>query len=227
MLLQCGLGAFAAASLHIVAHSLYKAYAFLSSGSVVDLARAAWTPSASQATRPLVVASSLAAALAATVGVGALLGATPTSAPGVVALAAILAMGVAHLLLQSIDVRPAPAVVLRAAALAGAVAGAYFLLQAGAAALLRGAVAPTVGAHGPGDLVLPVLVVAAFAAMFVAQALLASHGDRPRWRAAYVHLANGLYANTLLNRAVARVWPVHAATRAPSSPASTLARSAA
>jgi NAD(P)H-quinone oxidoreductase subunit 5 len=36
MLLQCGLGAFSAAMLHIIAHSLYKAYAFLSSGSVMQ-----------------------------------------------------------------------------------------------------------------------------------------------------------------------------------------------
>ena len=35
MMLQCGLGAFAAAMLHILAHSLYKAHAFLSSGSVI------------------------------------------------------------------------------------------------------------------------------------------------------------------------------------------------
>ncbi len=35
MLLQCGLGAFSAAMLHIIAHSLYKAHAFLSSGNVI------------------------------------------------------------------------------------------------------------------------------------------------------------------------------------------------
>ncbi|MGB7327284.1 MAG: proton-conducting transporter membrane subunit [Rubripirellula sp.] len=35
MMLQCGLGAFSAAMLHILAHSLYKAHAFLSSGSVI------------------------------------------------------------------------------------------------------------------------------------------------------------------------------------------------
>lgn len=34
MMLQCGLGAFSLAMLHMVAHSLYKAYAFLSSGSL-------------------------------------------------------------------------------------------------------------------------------------------------------------------------------------------------
>lgn len=36
MMLQCGLGAFSAAMLHILAHSLYKAHAFLGSGSVID-----------------------------------------------------------------------------------------------------------------------------------------------------------------------------------------------
>jgi NAD(P)H-quinone oxidoreductase subunit 5 len=36
MMLQCGLGAFSAAMLHILAHSLYKAHAFLTSGSVLS-----------------------------------------------------------------------------------------------------------------------------------------------------------------------------------------------
>ncbi|MFK8111906.1 MAG: proton-conducting transporter membrane subunit [Rubripirellula sp.] len=35
MMLQCGLGAFSAAMLHLLAHSLYKAHAFLGSGNVV------------------------------------------------------------------------------------------------------------------------------------------------------------------------------------------------
>ena len=58
MMLQCGLGAFPAALLHIVAHSLYKAHSFLSSGSIIDLARASWTPSPSGQPHParLVVA---------------------------------------------------------------------------------------------------------------------------------------------------------------------------
>ncbi len=48
MMLQCGLGAYSAAMLHILAHSLYKAHAFLSSGSVIaELART--NPSAATA----------------------------------------------------------------------------------------------------------------------------------------------------------------------------------
>lgn len=40
MLLFCGFGVYTAAILHLVAHSFYKAHAFLSSGSVVDVVRA-------------------------------------------------------------------------------------------------------------------------------------------------------------------------------------------
>ena len=39
MLLQCGLGAFHIAVLHLLAHSLYKAHAFLSCGSAVETAK--------------------------------------------------------------------------------------------------------------------------------------------------------------------------------------------
>jgi NAD(P)H-quinone oxidoreductase subunit 5 len=39
MILQCGLGSFHIAALHIVGHSFYKAYAFLNSGTAVQLAK--------------------------------------------------------------------------------------------------------------------------------------------------------------------------------------------
>jgi len=39
MMFQCGVGAYALATLHIVAHSFYKAYAFLSSPSATDYGR--------------------------------------------------------------------------------------------------------------------------------------------------------------------------------------------
>jgi NADH:ubiquinone oxidoreductase subunit 5 (subunit L)/multisubunit Na+/H+ antiporter MnhA subunit len=39
MMLECGLGAFGPAVLHLVAHSLYKAHAFLGSGGAVDRER--------------------------------------------------------------------------------------------------------------------------------------------------------------------------------------------
>ena len=55
------------------------------------------------------------------------------------------------------------------------------------------------------------LVVLSFGALTVFQSLLARHAAEPRWQALYVHLANGLYVNTLANRLVLRLWPTGAA----------------
>ncbi len=46
MLMVCGMGLYPAALLHLVAHSFYKAHAFLASGSVIDEQRAAERPTA-------------------------------------------------------------------------------------------------------------------------------------------------------------------------------------
>ena len=72
MLVECGLGAWSLALLHLVAHSLYKAHAFLSAGSAVD----AWRSKqmAGRMAAPSMRAVGLAAVVttSASVGVGAL-----------------------------------------------------------------------------------------------------------------------------------------------------------
>ncbi len=132
------------------------------------------------------------------------LGASLSVTPGSIALGAIVAMGVAHLVLQARGARPDAAVMARAGALAVIATAAWFALQAGADRLFAGTLAPAPS----GSLLLPILVTAAFAAAFMLQALLPHRTDRPRWRAAYVHLSNGLYVNTVANRLVARLWPL-------------------
>ena len=47
MLMQCGLGLYELALLHLVAHSLYKAHAFLAAGGAVEQTRAAAADAAS------------------------------------------------------------------------------------------------------------------------------------------------------------------------------------
>lgn len=212
MLLQCGLSTFPSAVLHIAAHSLYKAHAFLASGSVVDLARASWVPTAAGKPHPLRLVLALALAVGLVLAVGGLFGLSPAEKPGVFALGAILVMGLAQLVAASFEARPIPFVVARGAGFAVAVAVAYFALQLGAERLLAEALPPPV-ARGPLDLALVGLVVLAFGAVLVLQNLLPYRAAAPRWRALYVHLLNGLYVNTLADRLVARFWPVAATGR--------------
>lgn len=207
MMLQCGLGAFAAALLHIVAHSLYKAHAFLASGSVIDLARASWSPSPGGQPHPARMAMIVGLVLAAALVVGTLFGATITAQPGVFALGAVVMLGLSHLITQAFDERPSLYVVARTVALAVAVSLAYFGLQWAVEHLLAGSLPPVQALRGPLDLVIVALVVLAFAAVTVFQSVLPGKADAPRWQAIYVHLANGLYVNTVANRLVLRFWP--------------------
>jgi NAD(P)H-quinone oxidoreductase subunit 5 len=210
MLLQCGLGAWPAALLHILAHSLYKAHAFLSSGSVIDIARASWSPSPGGALHPARLAMAVAGVLAVVAAVGTLSGFAITAQPGLFALGAIMLMGLVHLVAQSIDTRPTAFVIARTAAAALLVAGAWFALQAGMAALMAGSLPDGASRSDPVALIAIVLVVAGFAALTIGQSsfMAGKGGQAPEWaRALHVHAKNGLYVNTLANRLVLKLWP--------------------
>jgi NAD(P)H-quinone oxidoreductase subunit 5 len=209
MIMQCGLGAWAAALLHIVAHSLYKAHAFLSSGSVVDVTRAARLPHASVSTNgPLgLVSVGLAAAVGLAVFGGNLAGLPFRTNPGVVALGAILLMSLAPLAAATVSGRGSKYVVARCAGLAIAVIAAYFALQTGFAALLGDAV-PDKAAASVADQIVAGLIMLGFAAVLLLQVQVQLHRYEQPWRAFYVHLFNGFYLNLVANRVVEALWPL-------------------
>jgi NAD(P)H-quinone oxidoreductase subunit 5 len=198
MLLQCGLGSFALAVLHLVAHSLYKAHAFLSSGSAVDVARAVpgrVLPPVSALHIALGLPLALGLYVAVAAGASLVLG----SSPAVIALGAIMVLGLTHFLIQG--VRGGPGVFLRVAGAALGVSLLYVTAQAAAAWLLADAV-PATPPAGPVDLAIMALAVASFAAVSVGQLVAPRLAGARVAQAAYVHLQNGLYLNALLNRLV-------------------------
>ncbi|MCG2626302.1 hypothetical protein L6654_06650 [Bradyrhizobium sp. WYCCWR 13023] len=206
MLLQCGLGAFSAALLHIVAHSLYKAHAFLSSGSIIDLARASWTPSPGGQPHPARLILALAGVIGLTLLIGWGLGMTLRSNPAQIALGSVLLMGLVHLMANAIDERPNAFVVARGIVTAAGVAALYFALQAATAWLAAGSVPVGRPVDGTAPMLIAALVVISFAAMTVFQNQMMRRADALFWIAAYVHLRNGLYLNTLANRLVLALW---------------------
>ncbi|MEM7435427.1 MAG: NADH-quinone oxidoreductase subunit L [Myxococcota bacterium] len=208
MMLQCGLGAFSAAALHIVAHSLYKAHAFLSAGSVIDISRSSWFARPHGKPHPARLVLALTGAVGLTWMVSLAFGASLTRAPGVFALGAILVMGVTHLVANAIDERPSPFIVLRSVGLALGVAVAYFALQVGAEHVVAGALPEKQALRGPLDLTIVGLVIVLFGLVTVLQNTMPYRMGDARWQALYVHLHNGLYVNALTNRLVKRLWPV-------------------
>lgn len=211
MLLQCGLGAFGAALLHIVAHSLYKAHAFLSSGSVIDLLRTSWSPSPGGAPHPARFAIALALVLSGALAVSAAFGASFADKPGVFALGAILMMSLTLLVANGLDERPSAYVMARTTAATLGVGALYFALQIGVERVFAGSVPEAAPLTGAFDLAILVLVIASFAGVTVLQSQMGRVASTSWGQALYVHLSQGLYLNTIANRLALRLWPARAA----------------
>jgi NAD(P)H-quinone oxidoreductase subunit 5 len=207
MMLQCGLGAFSAALLHLIGHSLYKAHAFLTSGSVVELARASWIPGPVAHPHPARLAIAITMLLAIALVVSTVFGATLLEQPGVFATGAVVLLGLTHLVSNALDEPVNLYVVGRTIAVAVVVGLAYFGLQWTTAYLLAGSVPPTESLRGPLDLLIVALVILSFGAVMILQTLMPNRLREPRWQALYTHLSNGLYVNTIANRLVIRFWP--------------------
>ena len=207
MMLQCGLGAFSAALLHIIGHSLYKAHAFLTSGSVVELARASWIPGPASRPHPARLAIAVTMLIAVALVVSTLFGATLLEQPGVFATGAVVLLGLTHLVSNALDERLNFYVVGRTVGVAVLVGLTYFGLQWATAHLLTGAVPPTELLRGPLDFLIVAVVVLSFGAVTILQTLMPNRLREPWWQALYTHLANGLYVNTIANRLVIRFWP--------------------
>lgn len=202
LLLQCGLGLWALALLHIVAHSLYKAHAFLASGGAVAQVAQIRKPGpvAVPGGGAVLRAFGLALVLYAGVATGfaVLWGA---KSPQALALGAILIFGVAYLIAQGLADTAPKALSLRTISAACCAAIAYFGFHLAAGAIW-GAHLPAPPVAGPLEWALITLAILTFGVVAVAQALFPIWAHHPAAAGLRVHLANGLYLNAVLDRMI-------------------------
>lgn len=198
MILQCGLALFPLALLHIVAHSLYKAYAFLASGMAVDNVAAIRRPGPVAIPNGLAVGRAFLMALVIYGVVAFIFGATGKS-PQAIALGAILIFGVAYLLAQGLADAAPRVLTQRIAAYSIAAAVGYFALQNGAEWMMYGTL-PATPAPGPLEWALIVLTLFSFGLVAVAQSMFPHWAYHPAAAGMRVHLSNGLYANAIFDR---------------------------
>jgi NAD(P)H-quinone oxidoreductase subunit 5 len=192
LLLQCGLGAFSAAALHLLAHALFKAHAFLATDEAI--ARPVLGTAANAGSAGAVPTGLRALSLLALLGVlGLAAGARPETAPALLALGALFAIG----LWQMVAAAASPSAFLVRLVFAALLVPFWLFLQEAAAQRLAG-LFPAPGAVSP--VVEAALVVLVVLAVLLALLQLAIRGDA--LRRVRVHLAAGLYANVLLDRMV-------------------------
>ncbi len=198
MVLQCGLALFPLALLHIVAHSLYKAHAFLSAGEAVNNVAAIRRPGPVAVPGFGKVLQAFAVAIGIYGIVGLVFGFDGKSVQAV-ALGMILIFGVAYLLAQGFaDTAPAE-LTRRTAIYAVATSVSYFVLQMAADYVTAGTL-PATPAPGPLEWALIVLALISFGAVALAQATFPLWAGHPAAAGVRVHLSNGLYANAIFDR---------------------------
>lgn len=201
MLMLCGFGAHTVAIMHLVAHSFYKAHAFLSSGSIVEYVQNTGTQKLNRVPNPLVLFVNLAAALLLFASIGSLVGMDFTNNPGEMAVGAIFVMTVTYLLIKGTTESSNLSLIGRTVIVAIGVTAAFFTLELLAKWLLGNAVASFPQPDAV-TLALMIFAVTAFGVVTLMSALLPALANTPAWRAAYVHLKNGLYANAVFDRLV-------------------------
>ena len=201
MLLVCGLGVYSAAILHLVAHSFYKAHAFLSSGSAVEIARARMikTPQRKGSFARVVVGSAIAIVI-----YGAFAYITDLDVfqnPALLVIGIILILGMSQIIAPTVDTQGNAQLMVQGVGMAALVAIAFFSLESLTHFLLK-PVLPSESTPELSTLVLAGIVLATFIAAVFAQIWAPAIKNSAFTKKLYVHFRNGLYANILVDRMI-------------------------
>lgn len=205
LFLECGLGIFGAAFLHLTAHSLYKAHAFLRSGEAV--ARQRMSPSIFPV-RPAHLLQAVCGFVAALmVGASISMQWHPAweRAYGEWLLLGLVSASAAFAF--SFGVRAASTWASLARTIAGCViaTAASVLLHHGTEAWIRPALRVWGSEPGPVTAAVCAVIGAGFLGVLVLQILVSRPAPGDFLKSLYVHVRNGFYLNTLANRA-ASLW---------------------
>jgi NAD(P)H-quinone oxidoreductase subunit 5 len=204
MALELGLGLFALALLHLVGHSLYKAHAFLSSGSITDQLRQ--VPTGGKTT-PSLFSWGLAVALGVILSAGGawLFGENPGRDPAWIALVIIVAMAISQIMAKGFQFDTLSDRLM--AVVVASVMGMVYLLMH---SLFVWAFAQDLAARtGSGTgvyLALVSLTAVSFLLLSWIQGPGRSRLPRSVQFAMFTHLYNGLYADYWVDQFSHRFW---------------------
>ena len=200
MLVQCGLGAWHLALMHLLAHSLYKAHTFLSSGSVVQQWRATHLVHSPHAAIWHLMAGAIIVCVAVAPFYAATVLASGHESSSLGPLALVLALSFAPMSGRAL-----------AAGKRAFLLAALFTLGASAAYfgwhILFELVAPWINAGPETSSFKWSIVVGGLALLFIAQTILqvSPNGRFANWL--HPHLLSGLYIDDWFTRVTFRLWP--------------------
>ncbi len=201
MLMVCGMGVYAAAMLHLVAHSFYKAHAFLSSGGQVEALKANRIALPQRSRSPFKIGISIVTALLIYIGLAWLWKIDPVEETALLATGAIIIMGLAQIITPAYDSSSYLSSIMRATGLAVAVGIAFFSLETGFHFMLASQL-PVISEPGIVIKFLILTILVLFAAAVFIQLAGPSMAATENMKKLDVHFRNGWYANIWFDRLI-------------------------
>lgn len=204
-LMVCGLGVYSAAMLHLVAHSFYKAHAFLSSGSVIDVIRSAKVTAAKRMGSPVRIVLGIILGFLVYSGFALLWGIDPVKEFSLLAIGAVIVMGLSRLFTSAIDSNGSIKLMIRASLLSLIVTASFFTLESATHYLLLSQL-PELMQPGMTEMILIAGILTLFGITVFLQIASPSISPSPLYKEMTIHLRNGLYVNTVFDRTVRALY---------------------
>ena len=200
-LMLSGFGGYTAAMLHLVAHSFYKAHAFLSSGSIIETIRNSAIDIPKRKGNILRIVLGFALSFLVYLAIAWLWGVNPSGEPSLLIVGLIIVAGTAKLVASAIDSDGQLITSVKAIALTGVVTTAFFALERGMHALLAGQV-PEITVPGLIGGALILLFLGLSGTVVFAQLIGPVAKKHPFWQKQAVHFRNGWYLNARFDKLV-------------------------
>jgi NAD(P)H-quinone oxidoreductase subunit 5 len=168
---------------------------------VIEVLRAAKVTSVKRTGSPVRIAAGIFLAMGVYAGCATIWGIDPAEEFSLLAIGAIMVMGMSRLFTSALDSNGSMALVLRACFLAILVATAFFALESSSrywlASQVPGLIKPTYT-----EIILISTLLLAFSAVVFIQIVAPVLSATPFYRAMAVHLRNGLYLNAIFDRLI-------------------------
>jgi NAD(P)H-quinone oxidoreductase subunit 5 len=198
-LFTCGIGVFPAALLHLVAHSFYKAHAFLKSGSYVEVVRASKIKAPIRSFNSLKIFVGIGISIAVFWGLAILFGIHANANISFMFIGIILSLGISQIIVSAIDSDSFKSTIFLSIGMSGVVSLCFIIFESLSKYLINGIIPsssnPTFAAT-----VLILIILTLFTIIIVSQHKLGKLQGKESIQKIGIHFRNGLYLNTYFDK---------------------------